>query len=210
MTSGQHKLGASSYVSPHEQQRAATVGHMTDTQVRKPYEIEGPVKRQRFGSVGFRLADDQAPRLCRFAAVAMLKRFELAWVPDLVDDVKVMVSELVTNACRHGGDTFPAGSLTMWHPNTRLVIAVHDKNPHQPWREIGRARSQNPWLMDHQESGRGLAIVTRLAERHLGELSVDSDGDGGKVITVNMLLPNNAWPHTFWDPWRERWVTGRP
>lgn len=189
---------------------------MTETQTRRlPYAIEGPVREERWGSVGFRLSDPLAAASCRQAAKQMLHTFRLEWVPDLVDDVTTIVSELVTNACTHGGYDFPAGSLTMWHPNTRLVIAVHDKNPYQPWREIRKAQQggMTDRAVAHFEDGRGLAIVHELAQRHLGELDVVSDGDQaqpGKVVRVNMLLPHMAWPHTFKDPWRDRWVTGRP
>lgn len=171
------------------------------------------MRESRFGSVGFRLADPLAPSACRRAATQLLHTFRLEWVPDLVEDVETMVSELVTNACTHGGDAFPAGSLTIWHPNTRLVIAVHDKNPYEPFREIGRARLINQGAGDAMrtaESGRGLAIVEALAQRHLGTLDTASDGAGGKVVRVNMLLPNVVWSHTFYDPWRRRKVTGRP
>ncbi|MGW6920888.1 ATP-binding protein [Streptomyces sp. NPDC054950] len=203
---------------------------MTDTQERSaPYAIEGPVREQRWGSVGFRLADPLAPSACRQATRQMLHTYRLDWVPDLVDDAMVMVSELVTNACRHAkNSSLPAGSLTIWHPNTRLIIAVHDKDPYQPWREIAKADPRDRYL---GESGRGLAMVKALAARHLGEVSVSADGDYreeplpdewaapkgrtrpvslGKVVTVNMLLPNVAWPHTFKDPWRDRVITGRP
>ncbi|WP_333731734.1 ATP-binding protein [Streptomyces sp. IBSBF 3010] len=190
---------------------------MTETQTPPAYAIEGPVRESRFGSVGFRLADPLAPSACRKAARQLLHTFRLEWVPDLVEDVEVMVSELVTNACNHTGDDapFPAGSLTIWHPNTRLIIAVHDKNPYQPWREIHQARKggMSEQARSYFENGRGLAIVHELAQRHLGTLDTAPDGDKripGKVITVNMLLPNVSWSHTFRDPWRNRTVTGRP
>lgn len=191
------------------------MGHMTETQTRHlPYAIEGPVREGRWGSVGFRLADPLAPSACRQAATQLIHTFGLAWVPDLVDDVQTIVTELVANACKHGGDAFPAGSLTIWHPNTRLVIAVHDKNPYQPWRQLQKARTgMSLEAAGFFEDGRGLAIVHGLAQAHLGELSFASDDDRaapGKVATVSMLLPNVAWAHTFWDPHKRRRVTGRP
>jgi signal transduction histidine kinase len=135
----------------------------------------------------------------------LLKTFQLLWVPDLVDDVLSIVSELVANACKHGGDTLPAGSLTIWHPNRRLIIAVHDKNPYLPWPELAAARKgMSLSARAHYEDGRGLAIVHQLAERHIGDVAFASDGDTvdpGKVTTVNMLLPDVCWPHQFKDPW---------
>jgi anti-sigma regulatory factor (Ser/Thr protein kinase) len=157
----------------------------------------------------------------------MLTTFQLTWVPGLVDDVMTIVSELVTNACLYGGDSFPAGSLTMWHPNTRLIICVHDKNPEQPTRALRRAytalREQDDlrhaayvagrpfeevsaWShdFDMETSGRGIRMITRLARNHLGELDYATDGDAshpGKVARVNLLLPNVMWRNRFTDPW---------
>ncbi|MEU9560323.1 ATP-binding protein [Streptomyces fumanus] len=197
---------------------------MTQTQTRRlPYAIEGPVREGRWGSVGFRLADPLAPKACRQAAAQLLHTFRLNWVPDLVDDVQTIVTELVANACQHAAGAYPAGSLTIWHPNVWLIIAVHDKNPHQPWRQLRRAREGLTSL--EAEDGRGLAMVHALAQAHHGEVSFSSDGHYreevnehgrkvrkplGKVTTVKMLMPNVVWPHTFYDPWRKRKITGRP
>lgn len=170
--------------------------------------IEGPVESGRFGSIGFRLKDEHSAYICRKATRELLDRFKLGWVRStmgdvLVDDVLTIVSELVTNACRYGGDAFPAGSLTIWHPNDRLIITVHDKNPeipYGPW--LGR-----DWLAPNGESGRGIALVKKLAAHHIGQLDYASDGDKespGKVARVNMLLPNVMWPNKFRDPWTDR------
>jgi two-component sensor histidine kinase len=157
-------------------------------------------------------------------------------MPDLVDDVALIVTELVTNACKHAGNAFPAGALTMWHPNKWLIITVHDKSPYIPYRETYRGgvspdtfawgindadamdaddearRSTNP--MDWSAtSGRGLQLVRALAADHCGELDWVRDGDTttpGKVARVKMLLPNVQWPHSFRDPWTGRTVMGRP
>lgn len=139
----------------------------------------------------------------------MLDRFQLTWVPNLVGDVQLMVSELVTNACRYGGDAFPAGSMTLWHPNKWLILTVHDKNPYQPYKEWNEAREADDW---ERESGRGLLAVERLAKGQFGYFDFASDGDKacpGKVARVQMLLPDVQWPHTFRDPWSGRMVNGR-
>lgn len=174
-------------------------------------EIMGPVREERWGSVGFRLNDRFAPRDCRRAAIHLLKEFELLWIPKLEEAVATIVSELVTNAQRYGGDAFPAGSLTLWHPNTWLVIAVHDKNPYRPYRELMRSRAAVDRGAWDEESGRGLGIVQTLAEEHCGELDFAGDWDRaspGKVARVQMLLPDVAWPHRFKDPWKDRYVQG--
>lgn len=185
---------------------------MTEIQMRPRAVIEGPVDTHRYGSVGFRLSDPLAPSACRRAATELLTTFGLTWVPELVEDVETMVTELVTNACEHGGTAFPAGSLTLWHPNRWLVIAVHDKNPKTPWQALRQARQgMSLEAAGYFEDGRGLAIVHGLAQRHCGELSFDRDYDKacpGKVATVKMLLPNVQWRNTFTDPWTGRVIVG--
>ena len=170
------------------------------------------MKTHRFGSVGFRLADPLAPLSCRYAARDLLHTFQLTWVPDLVDDVKTIVTELVTNACEHGGTAFPAGSLTIWHPNRWLIISVHDKNPTIPYAQLRKARAgmspaANAWF----EDGRGLAVVDGLAEAHDGELTFQRDHDEwcpGKAAVVKMLLPDVQWPHAFTDVHTGRVIVG--
>ncbi|MFD5308150.1 ATP-binding protein [Streptomyces ardesiacus] len=154
--------------------------------------VQGPVHAQRWGSVGFRIDDPQAVRECRRAARWMLGEWRLTWVPELVDDVGLMVSELVTNVQRHAGDSYPAGSFTLWHPGRRLVLTVHDKGE-LPWRSgwWSRAESATDW-----ETGRGLALVRALAAEHIGEVDVVDDKDRarpGKVVRVSMLLPNREY-----------------
>jgi signal transduction histidine kinase len=197
-----------------------------EMETRAPYKLEGPIKRERWGSVGFRLDDPTASRSCRYATKALLKTFELTWVPGLVHDAQVIVSELVSNACRYGGDAFPAGSLTIWHPNRWLIITVHDKSPYVPYREtyrgvpnpgdlafgVGRQDSDPHVFEEWAEHGRGLSLVRGLAANHCGELDWARDGDfatPGKVARVKMLLPNIVWPHTFTDPWSKRVIVGR-
>lgn len=186
--------------------------HPTGPTARALPVIEGPVRESRFGSIGFRLNDEHAPASCRYAARDLLKRFHLQWVRStmgdvLTDDVKTIVSELVTNACRYGGDSFPAGSLTIWHPNRWLIISVHDKNPQIPWDAwLGRGPRYGPNLPEwiERESGRGIRMVKELAARHLGALDYESDGDKenpGKVARVKLLLPNVQWPDSYRDPW---------
>lgn len=161
-------------------------------------QISGPLESERWGSVGFYVADPEAAAECRAATRWMLRvRLQLGWVPNLVDNAQLIVSELVTNVQRYAGEAFPAGSVTIWHPNRFLVISVHDKNPYRPWRELGR---QVGW---DSEGGRGLAMVRDLAAEHCGELDFAGDGDPampGKVTRVRLLMPDVVWSHRHRDP----------
>lgn len=157
--------------------------------------VEGRLETERWGSVGFHRDDPRSPGMCRKVARSLLTDLELTWIPDLVDDVEIIVSELVTNACRHGRG-YPFGALTIWHPGKWLVITVHDKNPTKPWDALYRDTTPDEW-----EGGRGLPLVRALADQHLGEVSFAWDhnrADPGKVVRVRLLMPNVIWP------WRDR------
>ena len=86
--------------------------------------------------------------------------------PTLVEDVELVVSELVTNAMRHG-----RGEVTM-HLEVapdRVVVGVQDQG-------AGRPCAREP---DHAEmNGRGLALVAILAT----EWGVRAGPGGGKVV----------------------------
>ena len=86
--------------------------------------------------------------------------------PTLVEDVELVVSELVTNAMRHG-----RGQIRM-HLEVapdRVVVGVQDQGGGQP----------SPRLPDATDvNGRGLALVAILAT----EWGVRAGPGGGKVV----------------------------
>ncbi|WP_107645047.1 ATP-binding protein, partial [Streptomyces sp. st77] len=86
--------------------------------------------------------------------------------------VLLVVSELVTNALRHGGGTCTL-DLTA-HPDT-IEVAVHDGSPQAP-------RMRTPDLSG-RTGGFGWPMVNRLART----TSVAPGPSGGK--TVRALLP---------------------
>jgi anti-sigma regulatory factor (Ser/Thr protein kinase) len=86
--------------------------------------------------------------------------------PTLVEDVELVVSELVTNAMRHG-----RGQITM-HLEVapdRVVVGVQDQGAGQPSPREPDATDVN---------GRGLALVALLAT----EWGVRPAPTGGKVV----------------------------
>ena len=76
---------------------------------------------------------------------------------EAADTVVLVVSELVTNALRHGGGTCTL-ELTA-HPDT-IEVAVHDPSPHAP-------RMRTPDL-NGGTGGFGWPMVNRLARSHRG------------------------------------------
>ncbi|WP_392895524.1 ATP-binding protein [Streptomyces sp. LN699] len=91
---------------------------------------------------------------------------------DHADTVVLVVSELVTNALRHGGGTYTL-HLTA-HPDT-IEVAVDDSSPRMP-------RMRTPDLV-HGTGGFGWHMVNDLARATV----VTPRPEGGK--TVRALLP---------------------
>ena len=86
----------------------------------------------------------------------------LAIPPDVLDDAKVLVSELFANSVRHSGlqaDEYV--HITAEWSGVRLRVAVHDRfHPSAPLPVVGAIRP-----LPGAESGWGLFIVDRLASR---------------------------------------------
>jgi anti-sigma regulatory factor (Ser/Thr protein kinase) len=104
-----------------------------------------------------------APRAARQRARALCLGTA---APTLVEDVELVVSELVTNAMRHG-----VGEITMHleiAPD-RVVVGVRDEGD-------GRPSPRQPELSDL--NGRGLAMVALLA----ADWGVRPEPHGGKVV----------------------------
>ncbi|MFF5701200.1 ATP-binding protein [Streptomyces sp. NPDC012794] len=86
------------------------------------------------------------------------------WLPakgqaarEAAEDVVLLVSEVVANACLHGGGP---GALVLDWTDERLRIEVTDSSPTPPRRPADR-KGGDP----RQPGGHGLMIVDRLARR---------------------------------------------
>ncbi|MEV6545227.1 ATP-binding protein [Streptomyces sp. NPDC051665] len=88
---------------------------------------------------------------------------------EAADTVVLIVSELVTNALRHGGGTCTL-NLTA-HPDS-IEVAVHDHSPQAP-------RMRTPDLNDGT-GGFGWPMVNRLAHA----TAVTRQATGGKTVTA--------------------------
>lgn len=91
--------------------------------------------------------------------------------PEAADTVVLVVSELVTNALRHGGGTFTL-RLTA-HPGT-IEVAVDDSSPQAP-------RMRAPDLNDGT-GGFGWPMVNRLART----TAVTPRPAGGKTVSAGL------------------------
>jgi len=116
-------------------------------------------------------ADDTAPGQARTFLRHMHCR---AHQTHVLDDALLLVSELVTNAVRHGAP--PITMHVACDHNTGMTVRVSDTNPAPP--TTGTA--------DHeQESGRGV-LAGRLAQRRLGSRS--SRGRKGCLVPARDQL----------------------
>ncbi len=111
--------------------------------------------------------DARAAGQARRVARAALVRWQL---PGLIDSVLLAVSELVTNAVRHGR---PPVSMQLERQDERLRLDVHDGSPATAPATVGEAA-------DDAESGRGLAIVLALAD----DVQVEQVTGDGKILHV--------------------------
>ena len=119
--------------------------------------------------------DLTAPRAARHLLAAVLPQWGVD-DPEVLDGASIVVSELVTNVLVHGGSG--ALTLSLELREKRLTLAVADEAPGVP------APRQ---AADDEESGRGLGIVTLLAESWDVEPT-----PAGKRVVVAIPLPA-AW-----------------
>jgi anti-sigma regulatory factor (Ser/Thr protein kinase) len=118
---------------------------------------------------------------CRdFTAEALA---DWGWTParteeaqERVDDVLLLVSEVVTNACLHADGP---EELALHHDGERLRVEVADGNPERPARRRPRAASL--------PGGHGLMVLDRLA----GDWGSEPR-EGGKVVWLEVRRPPGA------------------
>lgn len=118
---------------------------------------------------------------CRgFTAEALT---DWGWLPpadeaagERVEDVLLLVSEVVTNACLHAGGP---QEFVLRHANGRLRVEVADGSPQAPRRQAPRS----PAL----PGGHGLMLLDRLAGDWGSEGK--ADGSAGKVVWLEVSLP---------------------
>ncbi|WP_406278595.1 ATP-binding protein [Embleya sp. NBC_00896] len=100
---------------------------------------------------------------------------------DLVDTLRLVVSELVTNAIRHAGVLTPAIVVTVRGTGDGVLhVGVHDRHPFCP-----KALLQTV----DDDSGRGLLIVKALVAEAGGYAGIEPDAYGGKTVWVALPMP---------------------
>ncbi|WP_299537029.1 ATP-binding protein [uncultured Streptomyces sp.] len=100
---------------------------------------------------------------------------------DLADTLRLITSELATNAVQHTLGRSPTFTVHLaLERDEELRLGVADSHPRPPRRLPAAVR---------QDNGRGLPIIRSLVKEHGGTLGVTPTPDGGKTVWV--VLP---WP----------------
>lgn len=95
-----------------------------------------------------------------------------------LDAVRLMVSELATNAVLHTSGLSPTFTVDVRLARAEeLAIGVTDSHPRRPQRLPAAVQ---------QDNGRGMAIVRHLTKEFGGSLHVTPTDDGGKTVWVTM------------------------
>ncbi|WP_374105929.1 ATP-binding protein [Kitasatospora sp. RG8] len=99
---------------------------------------------------------------------------------ELVDDVLLIVSELVSNAVTHAAELSPEVTTELAVRGGWVRVSVEDGDPYRPKAlETDTGRT----------GGRGLLLVKSVTLQAGGVCDVERTGEGGKVIWASLPIP---------------------
>ncbi|WP_329123315.1 ATP-binding protein [Streptomyces sp. NBC_01353] len=117
----------------------------------------------------------------------ILTGWGLAEAGDTADTVRLIVSELATNAVQHTFGQSPTFTVDVrLEREEQLHIGVTDSHPRWPKRLPAAVQ---------QDNGRGMVIIRFLTAEAGGRLSVTPTSEGGKTVWINLpwtASPNQA------------------
>ncbi|MER8045516.1 ATP-binding protein [Streptomyces sp. NPDC094032] len=100
---------------------------------------------------------------------------------DIAESVRLIVSELATNAVQHTFGQSPTFTVDVRLEREELLrIGVTDSHPRWPQRLPAAVQ---------QDNGRGLVIIRYLAAEAGGRLSVTPTEEGGKTVWIRLPWP---------------------
>ncbi|MFJ8233464.1 ATP-binding protein [Streptomyces sp. NPDC094448] len=114
--------------------------------------------------------------VARRHVTAALGEWGLPASSDTLDTIRLIVSELTTNAVQHTFGQSPTFTVTLLlERDEELRIGVTDSHPRWPQRLPAAVR---------QDNGRGMVIVRSLTAHSGGRLTVTPTPDGGKTVWI--------------------------
>ncbi|QIQ05976.1 ATP-binding protein [Streptomyces liangshanensis] len=115
------------------------------------------------------------PAARRFVA-DLLTEWGLPGEADLADTVRLIVSELATNAVQHTFGRSPTFTVDVrLERDERLRVGVTDSHPRWPRRLPAAVQ---------QDNGRGMVIIRSLTAECGGRVSVTPTEEGGKTVWI--------------------------
>ncbi|WP_327223204.1 ATP-binding protein [Streptomyces platensis] len=117
-------------------------------------------------------------RTARSHALAVLAEWGLPADSALADSLRLIVSELATNAVVHTFGRSPDFTVELrLERDERLRVGITDSHPRRPRRLPAAVQ---------QDNGRGLVIIRCLAAEAGGRLSVVPTDSGGKTVWITL------------------------
>ncbi|MYR58980.1 ATP-binding protein [Streptomyces sp. SID625] len=136
-------------------------------------------------------SDPASVAAARAYAVGTLTEWGLPPDADAADTVRLIVSELATNAVEHTLGRSPTFTVHLVLDHDEQVrIGVTDSHPRFPRRLPAAVQ---------QDNGRGMAIVRWLSAEYGGRVRVRPTREGGKTVSVELPWPVPAAPATGRD-----------
>ncbi|MFJ2913945.1 ATP-binding protein [Streptomyces sp. NPDC087228] len=108
----------------------------------------------------------------------VITEWGLAAGTEFADSIRLIVSELATNAVQHTFGQSPTFTVELrLEREEELRLGVTDSHPRRPRRLPAAVQ---------QDNGRGLVIVRCLAKECGGRLAVTPTADGGKTVWIEL------------------------
>ncbi|MDX3399443.1 MULTISPECIES: ATP-binding protein [Streptomyces] len=123
-------------------------------------------------------SDPASVAAARTYVVGALAEWGLPGDADLTDTVRLIVSELATNAVQHTFGQSPTFTVDLvLDRDERLRLGVTDSHPRFPKRLPAAVQ---------QDNGRGMVIIRWLTAEFGGKLRVRPTREGGKTVSIEL------------------------
>ncbi|UFQ13891.1 MULTISPECIES: ATP-binding protein [Streptomyces] len=123
-------------------------------------------------------SDPASVSAARAYVAHVLTEWGLPGEAEVADSIRLIVSELATNAVQHTKGQSPTFTVDVrLDRDERLRIGVTDSHPRHPRRLPAAVQ---------QDNGRGMVIIRWLAVECGGKLSVSPTAEGGKTVWISL------------------------